>query len=176
MEILLYPNPLLRRPVTPVEKFDAQLAEIAREMFGVMYRTRGIGLAAPQVGQAIALLVFNPTGEPTEQDQERVLVNPRLVGKSKSKETAEEGCLSFPGIYGAVTRPVTVVVEAQDLKGERLSLELGDLPARVVQHEMDHLESVLFIDRMAPADRLQNRPLLEELVARWKEENASSQG
>ncbi|HEX9794337.1 MAG TPA: peptide deformylase [Planctomycetota bacterium] len=174
MEIVLYPDPRLRRKNAPVEAFDAELARLARAMFDAMYRTRGVGLAAPQVGVNLRLLVYNPTGDPEQPEAEVVLCNPRLAWKARSKETGEEGCLSFPSIYAQVERPVAAKVEARDLLGEPVELPLEDWEARVFQHEFDHLDGILFIDRMSPADRLRIKTQLEDLEAAFVGERAGS--
>ncbi len=174
MEIVRYPDPCLRRRNAPVERFDTELEALAREMFQAMYRTGGVGLAAPQVGVNRRLLVYNPTGKAEESAEERVLCNPRIAWKAREKESGEEGCLSFPGIYAQVLRPVGVRVEALDLSGEPLALELSGWEARVFLHEYDHLDGILFIDRMSPADRLAVKPRLEELEAAWKEARTGS--
>lgn len=169
MDILHYPDPRLRAKNTAVTAFDEELAQTAREMFEVMYRTGGVGLAAPQVGINKKLLVYNPTGRAGESDAEIVLCNPKLVSKSRDQEPGEEGCLSFPDIRGQVTRPVRVKIEAQDLHGEPLELELEDWDARIFLHEFDHLEGILFIDRMSPVSKAQAKGQLEDLVAVYRE-------
>lgn len=167
MEILIYPDPRLRRPCEPVEAFDEELAATAREMFEVMYRTKGVGLAAPQVGLSKRLLVYNSEGDPKQPELEQVLCNPRIVRKSRDKELGEEGCLSFPGIFGSVERPVFVAVEATDLRGNPVTLELKDWDARIFLHELDHLEGVLFTDRMTPASKTRIAGKLKELESEY---------
>nr|GMC93520.1 peptide deformylase 1B, chloroplastic [Ipomoea batatas] len=117
-------------------------------MFDVMYRTDGIGLSAPQVGINVQLMVFNPVGERGE-GEEIVLVNPRVTRYSRKMLPYNEGCLSFPGIYADVERPDSVKVDAQDINGARFTVGLTRLPARVFQHEYDHLQGILFFDRMS---------------------------
>jgi peptide deformylase len=174
MDVVLYPDPRLRAKNAPVEVFDAELAATARAMFEAMYRTEGVGLAAPQVGINRRLLVYNPAGKADEPDQEMVLCNPRVVWKSRVLEPGREGCLSFPGIHGEIERPIGVKIEAQGLDGAPLTLELEDWDARIFLHEFDHLDGVLFIDRMTPADKTRNAPALEELVGRYREKVAGS--
>ncbi|RYR40944.1 hypothetical protein Ahy_A09g046688 [Arachis hypogaea] len=110
-------------------------------------RTDGIGLSAPQVGINVQLMVFNPVGEPVE-GEEIVLVNPRVSKYSKKLSIFNEGCLSFPGIYADVKRPESVKIDARDVNGNRFSFSLDGLPARVFQHEFDHLQGILFFERM----------------------------
>lgn len=168
MDVVLYPDPRLRAKNAPVETFDPALAATARAMFEAMYRTEGVGLAAPQVGINRRLLVYNPTGKADEPDQEMVLCNPKIAWKSRVIEADQEGCLSFPGIRGQIDRPAAVKIEAQGLDGAPLTLELEGWDARIFLHEFDHLDGVLFIDRMTPADKTRNAPALEELVDRYR--------
>ena len=169
MDILIYPDPRLRQPCTPVESFDAELAATARAMFEVMYRTEGVGLAAPQVGISQRLLVYNPEGTAEKPEQEVVLANPKIVRKSRDKELGEEGCLSFPNIFGKVERPLTVSIEAQGLEGEPVKLDLEGWSARIFLHEFDHLEGILFTDRMTPVDKDRVKSQLKELEAKFAE-------
>ncbi len=168
MDIVLYPDPRLRKRNAPVEVFDEALAATAREMFQVMYRTKGVGLAAPQVGLNVQLLVYNPEGDAEKPEGETVLCNPRIVRRAKDKEFEEEGCLSFPGVYAQVQRPAAVVVEAQDLQGERFTLELDGWEGRIFQHEFDHLDGILFTDRLTPANKTLVKGQLEELEAAYQ--------
>lgn len=169
MEIVRYPDPRLRARNAAVERFDEDLAGVAREMFRLMYATKGVGLAAPQVGLNLRLMVFNAEGEEGRPDGERVLCNPRIVSRVRTKESDEEGCLSFPGIYGQVVRPTGVTVEAQDLEGKSRRLQLEGWEARVFLHEFDHLDGILFIDRMSPADRTRIRGQLADLEEAWRQ-------
>lgn len=171
MEVLLYPHLKLRAANLTVTDFDDNLASFATELFQVMYETDGIGLAAPQVGVNVRVMVYNPTGEASEKDQEVVLVNPRYVNKSKGQTLFEEGCLSFPEIMGDVKRPKSIVVEAQDLKGDTFRLELEGLEARIFQHEYDHLEGVLFHDRMHPNVLKEVTAKLQALEGKFESEN-----
>jgi len=171
LSVLLYPHPKLRATNLTVTEFDDRLAALSREMFKVMYDTEGIGLAAPQVGVNVRLFVWNPTGEASEKDQETVLVNPRYVSKSKGQTLFEEGCLSFPEILGDVKRPKSVLVEYQDLSGETCRMSFEGLEARIFQHEYDHLEGVLFHDRMHPSVFSDVKDDLLELERKFEEEN-----
>jgi peptide deformylase len=162
LEIVKYPNPVLRRGGRTVTAFDAELARTAERMFEAMYQYDGVGLAAPQVALDLKLLVLNPAGSVQEHDQAMVLLNPRIVTRKKL-EWGEEGCLSFPGIYAEIERHRDVVVEYHDLTGATRQLSASGFLARIVQHELDHLEGVLFIDRMSPAERIRVRARLLEL-------------
>ena len=125
---------------------------MVREMFELMYEAKGIGLAANQVDLPYRLFVINLQSDPNASDQEFVFLNPVLTSRKGNAE-AEEGCLSLPGLYGDVKRSERVVLNAFNMAGEELSLELDGLFARAVQHEIDHLDGILFIDRLTPTRR-----------------------
>lgn len=165
LEIVKYPSPILKRGGKTVAAFDAGLARVAEQMYEAMYEFDGVGLAAPQVALDLKLLVLNPAGSIKQRDQELALVNPRIVTR-KHLEFGEEGCLSFPGIYGEIERHRDVQIEYQDLRGERQELSASGFLARILQHEIDHLEGVLFIERMSPAERIRVRARLLELEQR----------
>lgn len=161
LSILKYPDPLLRAPNATIECFDDTLKRLTDEMFEIMYEDDGVGLAAPQVGVNVRLMVFNETGDREQKDAEVVLVNPRIVNTSGPKTVFEEGCLSFPSLYGDIVRPRRVRVKAQDLTGKSFFMNIDKFPARIFQHEYDHLQGVLFCDRMS-ADVLEE--LRKDLV------------
>jgi peptide deformylase len=163
--LTLYPEPILRQVALPVEAFDEELRAIVAAMFERMRQSKGVGLAAPQVGLKRRILVLNPTGE--AQD-DLALVNPQIVARSGADTLFDEGCLSFPGIYAEIRRPERCSVRAFDVEGRPIEAEYSGFVSRIVQHEYDHLEGVLLVDRMSPADKLRNRAALEELVARYK--------
>ena len=167
MDIVKYPDPVLRRGGQNVEVFDQKLADTAAEMLEAMYQYRGVGLAAPQVGLEINLLVLNPSGEDSEKSQEMALVNPRVTAR-KTLEWGEEGCLSFPGIYAEVERHQRITITYQDLEGAEQTLTATDFLARVILHEMDHIEGVLFIDRLSPGDRIRVKSKLLELERSYR--------
>ncbi|MCB9917771.1 MAG: peptide deformylase [Planctomycetes bacterium] len=171
MKIVLYPDPVLRRGTKAVDD-TSPWKERARQMFDLMYETQGVGLAAPQVGISEAVLVLNPTGEKDKPEEELVLVNPRIVSR-KGKEWGQEGCLSFPGIWGDVQRALKIVVHAIDLDGQPTEFVAEDFLARVIQHEMDHLNGIVFIDRFSPADKIRTRNQIEELEDRWRSQHAA---
>ncbi|WPT12273.1 Peptide deformylase 1B [Picochlorum sp. SENEW3] len=150
LSIVKYPDPVLRAPNAIIDCFDDNLRRLAEEMFEIMYDDDGVGLAAPQVGVNVRMMVFNETGEKDRKEAEVVLVNPRIISFSKDKKVFEEGCLSFPKIYGDVVRPGKVRVKAQDLSGKSFFMNIDKFPARIFQHEYDHLQGTLFCDRMGP--------------------------
>ncbi|DBB17934.1 TPA: Peptide deformylase 1B, chloroplastic, variant 2 [Trebouxia sp. C0006] len=145
LDIVRYPDPRLRAKNARIAVFDESLKQLAAEMFAIMYRDEGVGLAAPQVGVNVRLMVYNPEGE-KGKGREWILVNPRLISSGKGTESMEEGCLSFQDasidlyIRGDVSRPNTVKIKAQDETGAKVSLSLTDWQARIFQHEYDHLQ------------------------------------
>ncbi|KAM3761428.1 hypothetical protein ACB098_01G267400 [Castanea mollissima] len=168
LKIVEYPDPILRAKNKRIDSFDDNLQKLVHEMFDVMYKTDGIGLSAPQVGINVQLMVFNPVGERGE-GEEIVLVNPRVYKYSKKMVLFNEGCLSFPGIYADVVRPETVKIDARDIKGARFTVSLSDLPARVFQHEFDHLQGILFFDRMSDEVLDSIRTDLQALEKKYEE-------
>jgi peptide deformylase len=160
LKIVVYPDPGLRVKARPVEQVTEQLRAAARQMLEMMHAAPGVGLAATQVGINLRFFVANPTGRP---EDDRVFINPVLVGPSRESTQAEEGCLSLPDIRGNVRRPTKITIRAQDLEGRSVEITSDQLAARVWQHETDHLDGVLIIDRMAPLDRLANQKLLREM-------------
>lgn len=161
MQIVKYPHPALRTKASPVTGIDKDLHLLVGRMFELMYRHEGLGLAAPQVASASRVLVMNFTGEPTEKDQELVAINPVIVELSKTIEEGREGCLSFPDLFAKVRRSKTVKVQAYNLKGELYEMVCSDLPARVWQHEVDHLDGSLFIDKMGMVGRMNSKKYLK---------------
>lgn len=149
LQIVKYPDPRLRAKNRRIDEFGESLRSFAKEMLVAMVKYDGIGLAAPQVGVNVRLMVFNPEGDPAK-GPDYVLVNPRIVKSSNRQSLFEEGCISFPDIYADVLRPERVTVEYQDLDGNKCKMQLNGLKARVFQHEYDHLQGVLFHDRMSP--------------------------
>jgi len=165
LTIVHYPHPVLRKRCEPVAVFDEQLAEVVARMQELMGEARGVGLAAPQVNLAIRLFVMNATGEPEDM---RVYVNPSIRDPHGSVE-AEEGCLSLPGVHVSVRRAQRCRIVAQDLKGNPIEEEATDLVARIWQHETDHLNGTLILDRMGPSDRMATRRTLRALEAAYAE-------
>ena len=164
MQLRLWPDPVLLRAAAPVSTFDAALAERVAEMFTVMYEEHGVGLAAPQLGWDARVLVLNPSGERKDETGARVVVNPQVL-KKWGKSRAEEGCLSFPDIFVEVDRPAGIRLRWQDLQGAVHEEDVNDFPARILQHEMDHLDGVTLWHRMSPVDRIRWRRELDELSA-----------
>jgi peptide deformylase len=166
LKIVPHPHPALKRKAGPVTEINAALRRHVSEMFELMYAHEGVGLAATQVARPWRLFVANPTGEADQKDQEFVFINPEIVRQTGS-DTAEEGCLSLPELFGDVRRAKTITVEAFDLNGELFTLELDELPARVVLHEFDHLDGVMFPDRMTAAEKAKAAPKLADFEHAW---------
>jgi peptide deformylase len=167
MEVLVYPDPILRRGGAPVTTFDAELRQVADQMMEAMYEEGGVGLAAPQVGIGLKLLVLNPAGDAKDRSGERVLINPKIT-KTKGREFGEEGCLSFPGIQAEVERWIGITVVYQDLDGVEQELRCDGWLARIVQHEIDHLEGVFFVDRLTPTEKMRVKARLLELEQEYR--------
>ncbi|MFN0138097.1 MAG: peptide deformylase [Phycisphaerae bacterium] len=163
LQIVKYPDPALRVRCARVTVFDAQLESIARQMFELMRAARGVGLAAPQVGLTMRMFVMNPTGESAD---DLVIVNPEIRDLANYKE-AEEGCLSIPELHVQVRRGGRCTLRAQDVHGTPIELEAEELPARIWQHETDHLDGMMIIDRMGPGDKIATKVRLRELEADW---------
>ena len=150
-EVVKYPDPVLARPGAPVTEFDAKLKKLVEEMFESMYAAQGIGLAAPQISLSKRLTVIDLSFNKKPEDR-IVLVNPEVVER-KGKQLEEEGCLSLPEIREKVSRAAWVKVRAQNVKGEWFEVEGEELLARALQHEVDHLDGILFIDRISRLKR-----------------------
>ncbi|MCA9262923.1 MAG: peptide deformylase [Planctomycetales bacterium] len=168
MKIVKYPHPTLRHKSKPVQRVDAELKRIVAEMFELMYEARGIGLAANQVDLPLRLFIVNTAGEPGE-GEEQVFINP-VLSRPKGIAEKEEGCLSLPGLYAPVKRPERIRVNAYTMAGEEIDCELDGLEARVVQHETDHLDGVLFIDRLSETAQLAVADELDEFVGMFDED------
>jgi peptide deformylase len=147
LPIKIHPDPVLRVKCATVETFDGELKRLAEDMIQTMNAAPGVGLAACQVGREIRLAIVDPSaGE--DPSALHVLINPEIV-EDRGRAIDDEGCLSIPGITEKVARPTYVKIEAQDLDGETFVLEGEELMARVICHEVDHLNGVLFIDRLS---------------------------
>jgi len=151
LKIVKYPEPVLSQPGEPVTEFNAELKKLAADMFETMYAAQGIGLAAPQVGVSKRLTVIDLTMGKEPKDK-LVLVNPEVIF-SEGRLYEEEGCLSFPEIKEKVVRAAKVRIRAQDLNGKWFEMDAEDLLSRCFQHEIDHLDGMLFIFRMSGLKR-----------------------
>lgn len=181
LPITQFGNPVLRQKGARIEKITPEIRRLIAAMFAAMHKARGVGLAAQQVGQALQLAVLDVrevtdrpstlqlNGQPAEVAgfMPLVLINPEIkpVGEPF---TGPEGCLSFPEIFADITRPESVDVTALNEEGEPIAFRCGGLLAKAVQHEYDHLQGILFIDRMTAANKAELKPELDELQARTK--------
>ena len=153
LKIELLGSEILRRVADDVPGPDEELDHLIDDMFETMYENKGIGLAGPQVGVARRVIVVDVNDEEGETLGPFALLNPRVVEVGSQLDKHEEGCLSIPNVTGVVERPWHVVVEGLDRQGEPVTLEADGMLARCLQHEIDHLDGVLFIDRLSPLKR-----------------------
>lgn len=178
--ITTYGNPVLRLKAEPVKEVTAELRALADRMFGLMYSAEGIGLAAEQIGRTESLFVLdiparadlNEQGRPLNPDAKMpvAIFNPELIGASEETDVMEEGCLSFPGVQVAVTRPKEVVLRYLDRDGKEQTLNATGLLARAIQHENDHLNGVLLVDHMNVGEKMLNFRKLGRLMRDNKKE------
>lgn len=153
LAIIVHPHRTLRHKSKPILRVDDQLREYIAQMLELMYSSKGVGLAANQVNLPLQLFVVNPSGKQGE-GEEMVFINP-VLSRPKGSEAAEEGCLSLPGVFGEVVRAAEIDVEAFTHLGQRIKLRATGYLARILQHEYDHLQGVMFFDRMSEAKRLE---------------------
>ena len=160
-QIRQYPDPVLRLQAQEVEAFDDDLAQLVERMTRLMHDAQGVGLAANQVGVLRRVVVLLADAE----EEPRILVNPVILDRSDETEEDTEGCLSLRGVVVPVERAVSLRVEARDADGEPVELELEGLAARVAQHEVDHLDGVLILDRTTPEGRREALAVLRQAAA-----------
>ncbi len=168
LPLVYYGDRQLRASSQPILEITPEIRALVENMIETMDARHGIGLAAPQVGYLLRLFVLRNYIENAEGDlsvsEPRVYINPKLSQPSSETEIASEGCLSIPGIRGDVERPLSILVEATDLEGNRFEERVVGYNARVRMHENDHLNGVLFIDRMDPDSRRKLEPLLKQII------------
>ena len=169
LPIITYPNPILKKIAKPVTEFNEELETLVSDMAETMYDAPGVGLAAPQVGASLQLAVVNIAKE-DEKNKVLVLINPKIV-KGEGEEADEEGCLSVLEYTAKVKRHTKIWVEAQDIKGDEIAFEAEDFFARVIQHELDHLEGILFIDRISSLKRSLYKKKIKKILKKKKEES-----
>ena len=163
LRIVHYPDPILKKKAVEVIEFGPSLRSLGERMLELMREDKGVGLAAPQVGIGWRIFVCNASGEPAD---DMVCVNPKLVELIGAEEK-EEGCLSIPGATVTMRRAVQTVMQAVDVDGKPFQLVGKDLPARIWQHEIDHLDGRLIIDNMSTADEIANRRVLKQLKEKY---------
>ena len=158
-EIVIYPADVLKTKAEEVKEFNEEIKKLVEDMFDTMYKRGGVGLAANQVGVLKRVVVIDLHSRTEKEGKEQiVLINPEIVAQ-EGEVVKEEGCLSLPGLYRKVKRAAYVKVKAQNLEGEEFEIEGEGLLARALQHEIDHLNGIVFIDRLSP---LQKRLALEK--------------
>ena len=176
LELVTLPNPGLREKTRPVTKFDDELQTLIDSMIETMREANGVGLAAPQIGQPLQLAVIealpkeDEEGNPIPDSRELfVIANPKIVWESREVVDGIEGCLSIPGYLGEVERAVSIRVRAQDRHGKKIKLRLSDWTARIFQHEIDHLNGVLFIDKLTAEENFWTDAEFQEMQERAAE-------
>ncbi|GHU39263.1 peptide deformylase [Spirochaetia bacterium] len=156
MQVIKLGGEALREKTTEVKKFDDELRALCAEMFNILHLQKGIGLACPQVGVLKRMFVIH-----IESDKPRVFINPSIVSTSEKTSEFEEGCLSIPGVYAEIIRPSMVRVQAWNERGRPFTLDASGILARCIQHEYDHLQGILFIDKLSQAKR-------DRLIAKYE--------
>ncbi|HID24365.1 MAG TPA: peptide deformylase [Planctomycetaceae bacterium] len=167
MQIVRYPHPALRRIAKPVRQVNGDIRRLVEEMIQLMHEGNGIGLAAPQVAVPLRIVVMNPRRKDEEPGEDMVFINPKIKSR-RGVVREEEGCLSLPELYAQVRRAEWVRLQAQDRDGNLLELELEGLPARVIQHETDHLQGILFIDKLETAEKIRILPQIREFERQFR--------
>ena len=159
--IVKYPNPVLKKKCQEVKEVTEEIRNLGWNIIETMTANKGIGLAAPQVGELKRIIAVHPIQERTPEEkaskEPQIFINPKIIKKSKETIIDEEGCLSFPGLWLKIKRSKGVEVEALNEKGEKIHLKAEGLPARILQHEIDHLDGILFIDRIGFWQKLKMR-------------------
>ncbi|OLC03798.1 MAG: peptide deformylase [Gemmatimonadetes bacterium 13_1_40CM_4_69_8] len=165
-DLHLLGSPMLRQRAAPVAAVDDEVRRLVDDLFETMRAAKGVGLAANQVGVArrVAVVDVGPDAPPP-----LVLINPVIVQHGDEHETAEEGCLSIPDVFGDVARPLAIIVEATDRDGRRYTAEASGFKARAIQHEIDHLDGILFLDHLSAVKR-------SLLLAKWKKARLGKSG
>lgn len=143
--VLTYPNPILKKKALSVKQIRQEERNLIEDLIDTLYQEDGVGIAAPQVGVSKRIIVISPNAV---RGEERALINPEILHYSKDEEWGTEGCLSVPGVSGQVRRSASVMVKALNVNGKPFTEELKGFPARVMQHEVDHLNGILLIDRL----------------------------
>lgn len=167
LEVIKYPDPVLKKKSEEVKEITPEIRKLIEEMVSVMGKDKGVGLAAPQVGISKRIIVFE-TGEGIT-----ALINPKITKRGKKKFIDIEGCLSFPDIWIKVKRSEKVEIEAQDILGREIKLAASMMSARVLQHELDHLDGILFIDRISFLNKLKIRDKLNKLKEKYNSNKKS---
>lgn len=170
LPLAYYGDPILRKKGAPVTEINDEIRQLVNDMADTMIATRGIGLAAPQVHVSLALFIayfIKDDEEEIDRNKIRVFINPKITFHSLEFSSYSEGCLSIPKLHRDVERPITITVEALDLEGHKFTETFHDYHAHIVLHENDHINGVLFIDRLSPKERKKIEPLLREMKKKF---------
>ncbi len=167
LKIVQYPHPALRFKAKPVTSIDKEFHLRIGRMFELMYEAKGLGLAANQVAIPHQFLVLNITGDPSQKESEEVFINPVIVERKGTIDDSE-GCLSFPGLYQRIRRAKSVKVQAYNINGVAVEIEATGLASRAWQHEIDHLNGVLFVDKMSLVSRIASKTTLGEMETEFR--------
>lgn len=174
MQIVQYPHPALRWVAKPVGRVDDAIRRVAREMLDVMYAAKGIGLAATQLALPLQLFVLNTKQDDPDRTEERVFINPKIIERKGIVEE-EEGCLSLPGVYGKLKRAERIRITALDRDGNPFELAAEGLTSRAIQHEVDHLQGILFIDKLNPLVKLGIIGKIKEFERNYRHSQAAGE-
>ncbi|OGC08335.1 peptide deformylase [candidate division WOR-1 bacterium RIFOXYD2_FULL_36_8] len=158
LKIITFPNPILRKKCKSIKKVDSRIKRLIKDMIDTMHTAPGVGLAAPQIGENIKLIVVD-IGQGAF-----ALINPKIVKKNKILQTFEEGCLCLPGIVGPVERPSVITVKGLDKNGQSIIIDAEGFLSTVIQHEIDHLEGIVFIDK------IKDKSLIKEVSKKQEED------
>jgi len=171
LRIVYYPHPVLRHQSKPIRRVDAELKSLAAEMLDLMYKYEGVGLAANQVNLPLRIFVANPSGKRGD-GEEVVVLNPELQ-LPKGSESEREGCLSLPGLFADVRRAKQIYLSGYDLQGNSIERQLDGFLARIVQHEVDHLNGKFFFDRLTDEQLRDLESGMDELVSEYRSQQVS---
>lgn len=171
-QIVTYGDPVLVTPAEEIKRIDQEVQEMAEEMYHTMIKANGVGLAAPQIGESrqFCVIAYSDGG----QEYRIALINPRITGFFGPEEPFEEGCLSFPGLSATVLRPAGVSIEARDIHGELINIRSDGLLARILQHEIDHLQGKVFVDHLEEPEYRRIEPSLHRLERQYARKSARS--
>jgi peptide deformylase len=165
LKVLNYKNPVVREKSEKIKEITPEIKRLALDMLETMQKEKGLGLAAPQVGELkriIAVyLIENRSATARDKLIPKILINPKIIKRSKETETEEEGCLCAPGLFLPVKRAKTIEATALDIEGNKLEIKAEGLPARILQHETDHLDGILFLDRISFWQKAKLRNILK---------------
>ena len=167
IRVVKYPDPRLKEATTEIETINDDVKTLAKKMLEVMFANNGVGLACPQVGVSVKMFVISPTFDPNDV---HVYINPKIISGNKPV-VEEEGCLSFPNIFCKIKRNSRLEIQATDLDGNTVTESLTGMAAKAYQHELDHLDGILLVDRMSTIAKMVNRGTLAQLQEKYEKEN-----